>query len=153
MARTLIQKHETKRRVSEIPDSCALTCARPLSSPVVGQHGTYKTVKPRFWPRLSGKSPSKRSSCSLFDRKRDGKPLEGVSVTRWMRGCGFGLRSGVCGWGEALSVMEKKIGGSTREQSWRQTPPREYVRQMATNQRRGGFGCSVYLTLSLSSVW
>ena len=35
--------------------------ALPLSS----EHDTYKTVKPRSWPWLSGKSPDKPVRCSL----------------------------------------------------------------------------------------
>jgi len=32
--------------------------------------GTCKTVKAKFWPWLSGKSPYNRLSCSLFARTR-----------------------------------------------------------------------------------
>jgi hypothetical protein len=34
------------------------------------EHGTYKTVKARFWPWLQGKNRWHCSSCSLFVRKR-----------------------------------------------------------------------------------
>ena len=40
------------------------------------ESGTYKTVKARFWPPISGKSPSNLSSCSLFSRRR----LEGARL-------------------------------------------------------------------------
>ena len=38
----------------------------PLSS----EYGTYKTAKARFWPWLSGTSPQKHVSYSLYTRKR-----------------------------------------------------------------------------------
>ena len=34
------------------------------------EHRTYKTVKARFWPWMSGKSPSNFSRCAPFARKR-----------------------------------------------------------------------------------
>ena len=33
------------------------------------EHGTHKAVKARFWPWLSGKSPSSLLSCALFAQK------------------------------------------------------------------------------------
>ena len=38
--------------------------------PAAGNYGTYKTVKARFWPWLSGKGRQKLSRCSLFARMR-----------------------------------------------------------------------------------
>jgi len=40
----------------------ALRCPGARSS----EHGTYKTVKIRFWPRLSAESPPNLLRCSLF---------------------------------------------------------------------------------------
>ena len=34
------------------------------------RRGTYKTVRARFWPWLSGKSPYNLLSCSLLRRRR-----------------------------------------------------------------------------------
>ena len=47
---------------------------RPPSTPPLAPRtcGTYKTVKARFWPWPSGKSPYNLTSCSLFARKRTG---------------------------------------------------------------------------------
>ena len=38
--------------------------------PPSSKYGTCKTVMARFWPRLAGKSPENRFSCSLFGRTR-----------------------------------------------------------------------------------
>ena len=47
-------------------ESRGVHSARPLCF----EHGTYKTVKARFWPWHSGESPWNVLSCSLFVRKR-----------------------------------------------------------------------------------
>ena len=38
--------------------------------PLLGEYGTCTTVKARFWPQLSGKSPQNVLSCRLFARQR-----------------------------------------------------------------------------------
>ena len=42
--------------------------APPPSPPLPSEYGTHKTVNARFWPWLSGKSPSNLLRCSLFDQ-------------------------------------------------------------------------------------
>jgi len=46
--------------------ACGVYVGGGLSS----EHDTYKTVKAKFWPWLSGRSPSNLRSCSPFARRR-----------------------------------------------------------------------------------
>ena len=56
------------------------TCSpRARFRQLTSEHGTYKTVKARFWPWFSGKSPQHLLTCSLFARKRtERKLLQGM---------------------------------------------------------------------------
>ena len=47
----------------EMHDNNAQILVSQVASP---EYGTYKTVKDRFWPWISGESPFTVSSCSLF---------------------------------------------------------------------------------------
>ena len=49
-----------------IPKTACDSCCRPLSC----EYGTYKRVKARFWPQLSGRLPENLLSCSFFVGQR-----------------------------------------------------------------------------------
>ena len=56
----------SSRTPVEVPVAHSGIVYRPLSTKL----GTYKTVKARLWPCLSGKSPDNLLSCSFVVRKR-----------------------------------------------------------------------------------
>ena len=62
----------------------------PRTLPLTSEYGTYKTVKARFWPLLSGTSPANLARCSRF--RRSCPSLRSRRRLVWGSRLGFGIR-------------------------------------------------------------